>query len=484
MKCGIIGSGPSGWAVYAELSQAGHHVTLIDADLHEHDKRASLDEESNLKINKKLNFGSDLAYRKFPVGPIQRKSEVNPLSSFTKGGLSLVWGATMLPYSKSDTKDWPISISALNPYYSKISNLIPISGNNDDLNAEYGQFISRRNIFPSQRIIRILERYKIRKSHKSIMGLSRLAVETGTSDKPGCFYCNKCITGCKDGFIWTSLNKINSDDFLGIRVLNVRESKDKVLVSGVDKSGNPVHDVSFDKIYIAAGSLESFRILATSGLVGTEAKLKDSATFFLPLLASRGIGSASSNSFALSQLFIKILLSSQPYSNQFQLYEYSHDLLARAKEFSIIGRILPSFILRFALKRMLVAIGYLDGEQSPTIKMRLLDDGSIDLTLDDSGVSLSQREKNIKNSVSELRHEILPLGMIPISILRINSKPGEGVHSGGWLSMGENANLLGVPNGCTNIHVVDSSVLPSIAAGPITFTVMANAMRIAKESQK
>lgn len=316
------------------------------------------------------------------------------------------------------------------------------------------------------------------------MGLSRLAVETGTSDLPGCFYCNKCISGCKDGFIWTSLNKINSDDFLNIRVLNVRESKDKVLVSGVDKSGNPVHDVSFDKIYIAAGSLESFRILATSGLVGTEAQLKDSATYFLPLLASRGLGSASSNSFALSQLFIKIFLSSQPYSNQFQLYEYSDDLLARAKEFSIIGRILPSFILRFALKRMLVAIGYLDGEQSPTIKMCLLDDGSIDLTLDDSGVSLSQREKNIKNSVSELRREILSLGMIPISILRINSKPGEGVHSGGWLSMGENANLLGVPNGCTNIHVVDSSVLPSIAAGPITFTVMANAMRIAKESQK
>ena len=52
------------------------------------------------------------------------------------------------------------------------------------------------------------------------------------------------------------------------------------------------------------------------------------------------------------------------------------------------------------------------------------------------------------------------------------------------LSMGENANLLGVPNGCTNIHVVDSSVLPSITAGPITFTVMPNAMRIAKESQK
>jgi len=484
MKCGIIGSGPSGWAVYQELSQAGHHVTLIDADLQEQDKHATNDEQNNLKINKKLYFGSDLAYRKFPFGPIQRKSEVNPLSSFTKGGLSLVWGATMLPYSRSDTKNWPIRISDLNPFFSKISELLPISGNSDDFSAEYGDFISRRNIFPSQRIIRVLERYKLRKSQKSIMGLSRLAVETGTSDKSGCFYCNRCITGCKDGFIWTSSNKINSDNFLGMRVLNIREFENRVLVSGIDKFGNPVNDVPFDKLYIAAGSLESFRILAASGLVDIEAKLKDSATFFLPLLASRRIGSATSNSFALSQMFIKILGTSERYSNQYQLYEYSDDLLARAKEVSIIGRALPSFILRYVLKKMLVAIGYLDGEQSPSIKMCLLDNGSVDLALDDLGVSLAKREKNIKKSVRALKDEILPLGLRPISILKMISKPGEGVHSGGWLSMGENANILGVPNGCFNIHVVDSSVLPSVAAGPITFTVMANAMRIAKESQK
>jgi choline dehydrogenase-like flavoprotein len=48
--------------------------------------------------------------------------------------------------------------------------------------------------------------------------------------------------------------------------------------------------------------------------------------------------------------------------------------------------------------------------------------------------------------------------------------------------MGERSDLLGRPNGCHNIHVVDSSVLPTIAPGPITFTVMANARRIAEEA--
>jgi choline dehydrogenase-like flavoprotein len=50
--------------------------------------------------------------------------------------------------------------------------------------------------------------------------------------------------------------------------------------------------------------------------------------------------------------------------------------------------------------------------------------------------------------------------------------------------MGDKASVLGVPIGCSNIHVVDSSIFPSVAAGPITFTVMANAMRIARESLK
>jgi choline dehydrogenase-like flavoprotein len=50
--------------------------------------------------------------------------------------------------------------------------------------------------------------------------------------------------------------------------------------------------------------------------------------------------------------------------------------------------------------------------------------------------------------------------------------------------MGEKSDLLGRPLGTQNIHVVDSSVLPTIAPGPITFTAMANAMRIAEAAVK
>jgi hypothetical protein len=62
-------------------------------------------------------------------------------------------------------------------------------------------------------------------------------------------------------------------------------------------------------------------------------------------------------------------------------------------------------------------------------------------------------------------------------------EPGRGFHTGSSFPMSKSPNglesdLLGRPAGLTRTHVVDSSVLPSIPATTITFTVMANAHRI------
>ncbi|MYF29018.1 MAG: hypothetical protein F4169_09175, partial [Gammaproteobacteria bacterium] len=43
---------------------------------------------------------------------------------------------------------------------------------------------------------------------------------------------------------------------------------------------------------------------------------------------------------------------------------------------------------------------------------------------------------------------------------------------------------LGRPKGFQRVHLVDASVFPSIAGTPITFTVMANAHRIASETAR
>jgi len=77
-------------------------------------------------------------------------------------------------------------------------------------------------------------------------------------------------------------------------------------------------------------------------------------------------------------------------------------------------------------------------------------------------------------------------GMVVPPMLQV-PRPGRGFHSGGSLPMRTTpgkfeSDVLGRPHGWSRVHVVDASVLPSIPATTITFSVMANAHRIGWET--
>ena len=201
MKIAIIGSGPSGWSAFQKAKKMGLDVQLIDAGLNESNLEHNVQFQGQNSLARKLYFGSDLPYREFPSGPIAIRHGVNPLSSFAIGGLSLVWGATMLPYCQEDTENWPLLSSRLNKYFKEITQLIPVTGTSDRLSSTYGEFFSRRSVFQSPRMVRFLETLESKVRGEIIFGSSRLAVETGLNQKSGCHYCNRCLIGCNDGFI-------------------------------------------------------------------------------------------------------------------------------------------------------------------------------------------------------------------------------------------------------------------------------------------
>ena len=67
----------------------------------------------------------------------------------------------------------------------------------------------------------------------------------------------------------------------------------------------------------------------------------------------------------------------------------------------------------------------------------------------------------------------------------IPSKLGHSQHFGGSLPMSKikshnRTDFMGRPFNMKNVHVVDSTILPSIPATPTTFVCMANAVRIMK----
>jgi hypothetical protein len=90
--------------------------------------------------------------------------------------------------------------------------------------------------------------------------------------------------------------------------------------------------------------------------------------------------------------------------------------------------------------------------------------------------------KSILQLLNKHRHA---LGCIPLRLGLQTTLPGDSQHIGSTLPMTKSpgnyqTDLLGRPCGRGRVHLVDSSILPSIPATPITPTVMVNAIRIAE----
>ena len=481
MKIAVIGSGPSGWATCKKLLQLGYEPTLIDSALQENDLYTRSTKLRNQKLDKKLFFGSNLPYRMFPVGPRILINDVKVTPSFSEGGFSLVWGSTMLPYSKLDTTDWPFDIASLNDMYQEIATWVPIAGHNDRLSTIYGNYFSRKNVIPSQRVLRILESID-QSDDNFVVGASRLAVETGKNDINGCFYCGSCLDGCPGSFIWSTIGEKLNVPRLKLRVISLRETQNKVLIDGLTIDGQLINNLNFDKVFLASGPVESFRILATSKIVSEDAVLQDSSMFYTPIYMPKKLGNVKKNSFALSQIFIRLKFNKSFNGSLYQLYDFSEGLLERTRNLNYFTRIIPRLAYRIVLRRMMIGIGYLNSIDSPSIEMKLMTDGTVRIVLSKIGRSLKFRNTLINKSNLELTKKLSKIRILPINFLSKIASPGEGFHYGAWLPIGEKSDLLGRPNDCINIHVVDSSVLPSIPPGPITYTLMANAVRIVEDS--
>jgi len=103
----------------------------------------------------------------------------------------------------------------------------------------------------------------------------------------------------------------------------------------------------------------------------------------------------------------------------------------------------------------------------------------------------NQNSAQVLDIITETRRmlsrNLRKLGLFALNFAGRTGAPGSSFHVGGSLPMrdtprGAQSDVLGRFAGQERIHIVDASVMPSIPASTITFTVMANAHRIGKET--
>lgn len=522
----IIGSGPTGVAAAKALLNRGLKVTMLDAGLTlEKSRHAALDKTSSIPatdwtpavlnsfkngthasakgIALKLAYGSDFPYRNGDQF-ITANPEVGIVPSLAQGGLSNVWGAAMLPYLPEDTTDWPISIRELDPHYRAVLQLTGLAARHDELARKFPLFTESHHELQTGSIIRSLlndlnsNRDQLA-AHDTYFGSSRLAVAPQNQHGFNCAACRMCMYGCPFGLIYnsaTTLQSLREDPNFtyhqNVIVKTFREVGDRVEIKGYYLDSREPLEVSASRLFIAAGTLATTRLVLES-LEATNAAvtLKDSQYFLLPLLRNRTPSTFDENEpeLTLAQAFIEVF-DRNVSEKSVHLQAYGYNELYRDAIKNTAGPFFPlgkPFVNSF-LKRFVLLQGYLHSDYSHEIEARLLprEAGAPTARLALQVKRNPQTEPTISRLIKKLRSIKRFTRAQPLAMLLKKGTPGRGFHTGGSFPMrsapGEfETDIFGTPSGTRRVHLVDSSVFPSIPASTITLTAMANAHRIASQ---
>lgn len=513
----VVGSGPSGISCAQALLDRGEQVCMVDAGVTLEPERQAViarmarqtpaewsGEDLGL-VKEGMNasakgvvlkriYGSDFAYR----GPAEhigtQSSQAALMPTLAQGGLSNVWGAALLPYCERDLRGWPITLADLAPHYAAILKQTPLAGQHDRLKESFPLYGEPKTL-PMSRQARVLwrrlEKHVGRLAQRGVQfGAARLAVQAAGQDEPGCVTCGLCMYGCPYEYIYSSAHTLRRwrerpgfTYVSGIIVERVEETGGEVRVSGYQMEGGQPWNMQADRVFLAGGVLPSTKIVLHSrGAFGRPVHILDSQYYLFPLLqAERTPHVREEALYTLSQIFLELSDPAiSPQMIHLQLYSYN-DLIGQALRASL-GPLGFDWLVRQLENRMLIAQGYLHSDHSARLRVELKP-GTRASELHVRAEPNPSTAKLVRKVVRKVARLAPSLGALALEPMLQITPPGRGFHCGGTLPMRENpgefeTDPLGRPGGWERIHVVDSSVFPTIPATTITMSAMANAHRI------
>jgi choline dehydrogenase-like flavoprotein len=516
----VVGSGPAGVACANALLKAGAEVTMLDAGLDlEPERQARVAALAGTPVARwdtgslaflregvvveaggvplKLAYGSSYPYREPLPLPLEHAG-ADGKPSYARGGLSSVWGASMLPFAADDVAGWPISIDELAPHYRAVLELMPYAGRRDRLADQLPLYSERpsplRSSSQAIALMRDLEAARSTlESHGITFGTSRLAVQSASDGRPGCVYCGQCLYGCPYGYIFNSssvLERLRQQARFvyrpGVIVKSVAQKQSGVEILGVELARGDAFGMRADRVFLACGVFSTARIVLESfGAYGKPLRAADNCYFLLPLIRYHGESGVSREPLhTLAQAFVEVTDPAVGPRTHLQVYTYND--LFRVQLHNMLGpahRVLGRIAERAMLGRLLLIQGYLHSDVSPGVDVTLSEDGTLKLSAAPNprtGRALAALKRKLWSERDALR-------ALPVTAAMRVAPPGRSYHTGGTFPMRAQptalqTDTLGRLEGMPSVHIVDASVLPNLPATTITLSVMANAHRIGAAS--
>lgn len=515
----VIGSGPAGVSVSVALLKRGMRVTMLDVG---RTMEKPLQEEITLLRSKSFLSEDDLSRLRGGVevnasGVDEKKlfgsSYINSQSkyfciekrnawfyhSFAKGGLSNLWGRNLMPLCRDDMRDWPLPEDALYPYYSHVLEYVPLAGRKDRLEQLLPLYTSRPGCMKLSGQAENLDKYMQSRAEDLedlgfYFGQSRLAAcfdgSLNQSDK--CRQCGLCLYGCIYNDLYTStwtidelcLNK-NFTYLSGYVIDFVEKTQDGLTIHALGEDDGLASNFLADKVFLAAGSVASTRIILKSKKVyNVPVIFKVSDYYILPsftLFSKSNVVEEALNTCCQYYLHLNDKAVDSRLITM-QVYTYNDYYYQVFKKAAGVFFPLLQWPIRWLLDRFVVVLCYLHSDNSAHMKFCLKDEDLLEV----EGVHNPESQRVIQRLKRKLWKSVGKTGLFPLPFIGKEQKIGLSVHFGASLPMskvanGLNTDIFGGVDGLEGLHVVDAAVFPAIPATSPTFVIMANAYRIGTE---
>jgi len=533
-KVVIVGSGASGVHFALSVLKKGYEVVMLDVG---HPKTGQMNgEETFTSLKSTLsdpvryflgeNYegvvypGSRGEYYGFPPSRMFIFAKPNhlavdttgfsPLFSFAQGGLAEAWTGGVYPLGEEDLHEFPFGYSDLEPHYAEVAERIGITGVKDDLARFFPVHASlSQPLALDPHSHGLLSEYERQRDHlnnklKVYIGHSRVAVLGKDRDtRKGCTYLGRCLWGCPTQALYTpsmSLHECRAHStFRYIPNMyathfnyDARGHVSSVVAESLTE--NAWHEFDADKFVLAAGTLSTSKIFIDSVLrqTGETVKLRglmDNRQILIPFINMKMIGKTyDPKSYQYHQIALGI--------NSEKPEEYIHGQITTLKAalaHPIIEKIpldLPTSI--FLFRNLRSGLGVINLNLHDTRREENYVSVKVDHKWRHSKLvikyipPIDERER-IKEAVNRVKKALWRLGcIVPPGMTHVRPM-GASVHYAGTIPISTEEISLTCSADCRshdfeNLYIVDGSTFPFLPAKNLTFTLMANAIRVANNA--
>jgi choline dehydrogenase-like flavoprotein len=536
-KITVVGSGASGIHFALSALKKGHQVTMLDvgysppASVNPDDTYAELKEKLADPVVYFLgkNFESvippdfDQEIYEFPPhkmvifkivpGFRYHSTGFDPLFSFARGGLAEAWTGGCYPFSEKDLEHFPFDFNEIKPYYEEVARRIGVIGDDDDLAAF---FPLHKYLLPPLELdehSKLLydhyekNRARFQKKMGVFMGRSRIAtLSQAQGDRKACDYSGRCLWGCPTDSLYvpslTLKECLTYDNFQYLPGVLVRYFKydsrnriTKVVVDYIDE--NSTGELAVDNLVLGAGTLSSTKIFLDSiyrhsGEIVKLGGLMDNRQVLVPFINLKMVGkNYNPDTYQYHQLAIGFESDDGDQYIHGQITTVKTALMHPAIQQIPLDLKMATFLTRNLHAALgVININFCDYRREENVVSIEPDHDSPDTQNTKLKIvyqPASEEKENIKAAMKKVKRFLRKLGVVvPPGMAHIRPM-GASVHYSGTIPMTVEPQQRSVtPQGqCRdfeNLFFVDGTSFSFLPAKNLTFTLMANAARVADKN--